>query len=149
MDKPVFGEKERTADYQARYAAYIVIERKNEIAVIEAPNGAFFLPGGEIEGNETKEEAVERELMEEMGIAATIGTYLGEADEYFYSNYRATYYYNPGYFFAAVKWEKIGEPTEKTNKEWWVTPEEAIQKLKRGSHRWAVEKWLREKNKLQ
>ncbi len=40
----------------SRYAAYIVIERDKRIAVIEAPNGAFFLPGGEIEGEETKEE---------------------------------------------------------------------------------------------
>ncbi len=57
-----------------------------------------------------------------MGIAAEISFYLGEADEYFYSNYRATYYYNPGYFFAADSWKRIGEPTEKTNKIWWVSP---------------------------
>ena len=123
MDKPIFGEKKQFADYQTRYAAYIVIERDQQIAVIEAPNGAFFLPGGEIEGEETK-----------------------EADEYFYSNYRATYYYNPGYFFVADSWKRIGEPTEKTNKIWWVSPQEALVKLKRGSHRWAVERWI-EKNK--
>lgn len=70
MDKPIFGEKKQFADYQTRYAAYIVIERDQQIAVIEAPNGAFFLPGGEIEGDETKEEAIVRELVEEMGIAA-------------------------------------------------------------------------------
>ncbi|MCM6924959.1 NUDIX hydrolase, partial [Enterococcus faecium] len=48
MDKPIFGEKKQSANYQTRYAAYIVIERDKRIAVIEAPNGAFFLPGGEI-----------------------------------------------------------------------------------------------------
>ncbi len=42
MDKPIFGEKKQFADYQTRYAAYIVIERDQQIAVIEAPNGAFF-----------------------------------------------------------------------------------------------------------
>ena len=126
MDKPIFGEKKQFADYQTRYAAYIVIERDQQIAVIEAPNGAFFLPGGEIEGEETKEEAIVRELIEEMGIVAEISSYLGEADEYFYSNYRATYYYNPGYFFVADSWKRIGEPTEKTNKIWWVSPQEAV-----------------------
>ncbi|MDV4557936.1 NUDIX domain-containing protein [Enterococcus faecium] len=146
MDKPIFGEKKQFADYQTRYAAYIVIERDQQIAVIEAPNGAFFLPGGEIEGEETKEEAIVRELIEEMEIVAEISSYLGEADEYFYSNYRATYYYNPGYFFVADSWKRIGEPTEKTNKIWWVSPQEALVKLKRGSHRWAVERWI-EKNK--
>ncbi|MGQ4823605.1 NUDIX hydrolase, partial [Enterococcus faecalis] len=29
---------------------------------------------------------------------------------------------------------------------WWVSPQEALVKLKRGSHRWAVERWI-EKNK--
>ena len=106
----------------------------------------LFLPGGEIEGEETKEEAIVRELIEEMGIVAEISSYLGEADEYFYSNYRATYYYNPGYFFVADSWKRIGEPTEKTNKIWWVSPQEALVKLKRGSHRWAVERWIENKN---
>ena len=118
MDKPVFGEKEQSAEYLNRYAAYIIVEKNNEIALIEAPNGAFFLPGGEIEGQETKKEALRRELIEEMGIAAEIDIYLGEADEYFYSNYRKTHYYNPV---------------------------DAIQKLKRGSHKWAVEQWLTKK----
>lgn len=54
MDKPIFGEKKQFADYQTRYAAYIVIERDQQIAVIEAPNGAFFLPGGEIEEKRRK-----------------------------------------------------------------------------------------------
>ena len=82
MDKPIFGEKKQFADYQTRYAAYIVIERDQQIAVIEAPNGAFS-SWREIEGEETKEEAIVRELIEEMGIVAEISSYLGEADEYF------------------------------------------------------------------
>lgn len=142
MDKPVFGEKEAGVQYSPRYAAYIIVEEKNKLALIEAPNGAYFLPGGEIEAMETKEAALKRELLEEMGIIAEIATYLGEADEYFYSNYRQTYYYNPGYFYVANGWQQVAEPTEKTNTVWWVTPQEAIEKLKRGSHKWAVEKWL-------
>lgn len=85
MDKPVFGEKEAGVQYSPRYAAYIIVEEKNKLALIEAPNGAYFLPGGEIEAMETKEAALKRELLEEMGIVAEIATYLGEADEYFYS----------------------------------------------------------------
>ncbi len=54
MDKPIFGEKEQSAEYSNRYAAYIIVEKNNEIALIEAPNGAFFLPGGEIEGKKRK-----------------------------------------------------------------------------------------------
>lgn len=78
MDKPVFGEKEAGVQYSPRYAAYIIVEEKNKLALIEAPNGAYFLPGGEIEAMETKEAALKRELLEEMGIVAEIATYLGK-----------------------------------------------------------------------
>ncbi|MEY8445022.1 NUDIX hydrolase [Enterococcus ratti] len=146
MVKPVFGEKIPMVQYTSRYASYVIVVKNDTLALIEAPNEAFFLPGGEIEPTESKKEALSRELLEEMGIVATIDYYLGEADEYFYSTYRQTYYYNPGYFYVAKNWKKVAEPTEKINKIWWLAPEEAIQKLKRGSHRWAIEKWLAQKN---
>ena len=142
MEKPMFGEKDESANYQDRYAAYIIVELHGKIAMIEAPNGAFFLPGGEKEGEETNEEAIARELLEEMGIRAEIACYLGEAAEYFYSKHRKTYYHNPGYFYAAKSWQSVGEPIETDQSIWWVTPETALEKLKRGSHRWAVEQWL-------
>ena len=44
---PVFGEKEAEKKYQARYAAYaILMNEEKEIALVQAPNGAYFLPGG-------------------------------------------------------------------------------------------------------
>lgn len=81
MDKPILVKKQ-SANYQTRYAAYIVIERDKRIAVIEAQM-VLFPSWWEIEGEETKEEAIVRELIEEMGIVAEISSYLGEADEYF------------------------------------------------------------------
>lgn len=138
-----FGLKEEGQDYQARYGAYVVIPNdKNQIILVQAPNGAFFLPGGEIEQGETKEAAIHRELIEELGFQGILKEYLGEAVEYFYSRHRQTYYYHPGYFFLMEQWQKIAEPTEKTNVLIWQTPEEALTALKRGSHRWAVEQWL-------
>ncbi|EOH96254.1 NUDIX hydrolase [Enterococcus pallens] len=141
--KPIFGVKEAEKEYQARYAAYVIISNdKNEIALVQAPNGAYFLPGGEIEGNETKEEAIDREMLEELGFRITLADYLGEACEYFYSRHRDTYFYNPGYFFVAGDWQKVGEPLEVGSRSIWVVPEKGIELLKRGSHQWAVKEWL-------
>lgn len=42
MENPMFGEKDESANYQDRYAAYIIVETHGKIAMIEAPNGAFF-----------------------------------------------------------------------------------------------------------
>ncbi|KAF1295727.1 NUDIX hydrolase [Enterococcus sp. JM4C] len=145
MSMPVFGEKVIGKEYQARYAAYIIVSRNEgqEMVLVQAPNGAFFLPGGEIENEETKEEAIDREMIEELGVTVDIDCYIGEAQEYFYSRHRDTYYFNPGYFYCAKSWTKIGEPTETTNQLVWLSPAEAIEQLKRGSHKWAVEEWLK------
>lgn len=143
---PVFGEKEAEKNYQARYAAYAILMNDEEkIALVQAPNGAYFLPGGEIEGNETKEEAIEREMLEELGFEVVLSEYLGQADEYFYSRHRATFFYNPGYFYSTKSWEKVSEPLEEGNNSSWEPPAQAIELLKRGSHKWAVEEWLKKK----
>ena len=143
---PVFGEKEAEKKYQARYADYaILMNEEKEIALVQAPNGAYFLPGWEIEGHETKEETIEREMLEELGFEVVLWEYLGQADEYFYSRHRETFFYNPGYFYSTKSWEKVSEPLEEGNNSSWEQPAKAIALLKRGSHKWAVEEWLKKK----
>ena len=61
------------------------IQPRIKYILVQAPNGAWFLPGGEIEAGEDHFLALERELIEELGFTATIGEYYGQADEYFYS----------------------------------------------------------------
>lgn len=143
METPTFGEKLEAVNYKKRVGAYIIVSRNKgqEIVLVQAPNGAYFLPGGEIEPGETKEEAIDREMIEELGIHVEIGSYLGQADEYYHSRHRQTNYYNPGYFFIASRWKQVCEPTEKTNTLRWVTTVEGIDLLKRGSHQWAVRRW--------
>ncbi|MBO0424240.1 NUDIX hydrolase [Enterococcus plantarum] len=143
METPSFGEKSEMLVYKKRLGAYIIISKNNgtEIVLIQAPNGAYFLPGGEIELGETKETAIHREMIEELGFEVVIGDYLGQADEYFHSRHRNTDYHNPGYFFVADSWREISEPLEKTNTIRWVSIDEGVNLLKRGSHKWAVHRW--------
>lgn len=143
--QPVFGKKETNKTYKERKGAYVVIHchEGQEVILVQAPNGAYFLPGGEIEQNETHPETIAREMLEEVGFEVQVGEYLGEAIEYFYSSHRDTYYEHPGYFYVVDQFEKVAEPTEKTNQLLWTSPEEAMLLLKRGSHRWAVQKWMK------
>lgn len=143
MNTPTFGEKSEILQYKKRLGAYIIVSKNNhkEIVLVQAPNGAYFLPGGEIESGESKEEAINREMIEELGVEVVIGEYLGQADEYFHSRHRSSYFYNPGYFFVAKSWKQVCEPLEKTNKLKWVSILEGTELLKRGSHQWAVKQW--------
>ena len=50
MANPTFGEKKEGVTYKNRYGVYAVIPDANheKIILVQAPNGAWFLPGGEI-----------------------------------------------------------------------------------------------------
>ena len=116
MVNPTFGEKKANTDYISRYGVYAVIPdaEQKQIVLVQAPNGAWFLPGGEIEAGENHQEALKRELIEELGFTAEIGTYYGQADEYFYSRHRDTYYYNPAYLYEATSFKEVQKTTRKT-----------------------------------
>ncbi|MFC3927865.1 NUDIX hydrolase [Streptococcus caprae] len=143
MNIPSFGLKKDGVDYVNRYGVYAVIPNaeKTELILVQAPNGAWFLPGGEIEDGEEHQAALERELIEELGFTATLGQYYGQADEYFYSSHRDTYFHNPAYIYEVLSYEEIGQPLEDFNHLAWFPIEEAKAKLKRGSHQWGVEMW--------
>jgi 8-oxo-dGTP diphosphatase len=143
MEVKVFGEKVEGVEYKTRVGVHVVIPRNenSEIVLIQAPTGAYFLPGGEIEAHETHEDAIKRELIEEVGFTCEISKYYGVADEYYYSRNRDTHFYNPAHMYGAKSFTVVGEPTETTNVVEWFPVDVAIEKLKRGSHKWGVEMW--------
>ncbi|MFB3225231.1 NUDIX domain-containing protein [Exiguobacterium sp. PHA03] len=96
MDVITFGQKEQNQHYITRYAVYAVMRdpQTDKIAVIQKKDGKLFLPGGGIEANETPEECLKREVLEETGMDVNIGDFIGRANQYFYSQNETTYYLN-------------------------------------------------------
>lgn len=146
MTVATFGEKKEGVEYHNRYGVYAVIpnQEKDKLILVQAPNGAWFLPGGEIEAGEDHLSALERELIEELGFSAQIGQYYGQADEYFYSSHRDRHFYNPAYIYEVISFEQTQKPLEDFNHLAWFPIDEAIEKLKRGSHKWGIKMWKKQ-----
>ncbi|MCD2255973.1 NUDIX hydrolase [Agrilactobacillus fermenti] len=144
-DEVVFGFKDPALDYKTRIGSYIIIPNQelSRMLLVTAPNGALLLPGGEMEADEDQFQTLKRELVEEAGFEVKDLSYLGRSSEYFYSHFRQQAYYNPGYFFAALGFEKIQDPLEDFNNLIWVPIAQGLRALKRPTHRWAVKNWLK------
>ncbi|ALV22577.1 MAG: NUDIX domain-containing protein [Carnobacterium sp.] len=149
MKPYTFGERQADVDYQLRIGVYGIVydSEKDKLLLVSPPNGSYLLPGGEKENQETDEETLQRESLEELGYQIEVGPHLGDAEDYFYSTHRKQYYHNPAYFYVIKKWEAVSEPLEDFNELEWMTVTEALKKLKRGSHQWAVEQWLKNQKK--
>ena len=137
---PTFGKKIDSKNSPARYGVYGIVARNDNTAIclVQAPNRAYFLPGGEIDSGDVHNKSLVRELHADLGAKAKLGKFRGQADEYFYSSHRDTYYYNPAYIYETAGYEVLGAPLEDFNHIDWFPVETAIKNLKRGSHHWGV-----------
>ncbi|SFS76164.1 NUDIX hydrolase [Paenibacillus sp. BC26] len=139
-----FGVKEEGKEYIWRPAAYILMlnKEKDNIAVIQTADGKYFLPGGGIENNESHEECLIREALEEMGMQIQVGRYIGCAQRYFYSTNEYKYFLSEGHFYQCEIGEQTGNPTEEDHFLRWIEPAKAIESLFHEHQSWAVVKSL-------
>ncbi|HHT7239719.1 MULTISPECIES: NUDIX hydrolase [Bacillus cereus group] len=140
ISKPTFGSKNPTVHYVLRPSCYAVIFNPvtSNIAVIQNRE-RYFLPGGGMEGTETKEECLHRELLEELGWAIEIDQYIGNAARYFYAEKEDTYYLNDGFFYIAKMIKKQTENCEEDHVLQWMPPLLAMEHLIHDHQKWAVE----------
>ena len=89
----------------------------------------YFLPGGGMEDNETKDECLHRELLEELGWAIEIEQYIGNAMRYFYAEKEDTYYLNDGFFYIANMVNQQTENCEVDHVLRWMSPLLAVELL--------------------
>ena len=132
-----FGEVVPDATYIDRPGGYVVVwNAAGEVAVVSTPQG-FFLPGGAQENAETAEQAAIRETYEECGLRIRLTSRLGAADEFVFAEDEAVYYRKRCVFFgaAAVRQE---DQSEADHELIWMAPEDAVERLRHGSQRWAV-----------
>jgi 8-oxo-dGTP diphosphatase len=133
-----FGEFNAGVDYVERSCAYAVIHNESgEIAVVRTRKG-YFLPGGGIHSDETPEQALIREVVEETGYASVILGHIGTAAQYTYARKKRIHYRKIGHFFAARFTAKVGAPIEMDHELFWHSVEDAEKKMKHGFQSWAI-----------
>lgn len=129
---PRFGLREPGRAYRLRHAVYAVIRAEDgRIATVRTRRG-LMLPGGGLEGDETPEQGLERELREECAREIAITARLGDAVQFFRA--REGFFEGRHVFYAA---RFASEPTGKGEHELvWLEPESAA--FVHESHAWAV-----------
>ena len=140
MTIPVFGEKLRGVDYQARYGVYAVIPNPEQTGnhTGPSPNGAWFYQAVKLRLAEGPSEPPWAGTPWRIRFTATIGQYYGQADEYFYSCHRDTHYYNPAYLYEVTSYTEIDNPWKISTTLPGSLLITLLKTLKRGSHKWGI-----------
>lgn len=132
----VIGIKEN-AVYLDREGAYLIPVHNNEIAVIKTAKG-FFLIGGGLDKNESHEDCIKRECIEETGCTAVIKEKICSAETY--TTHPELGYFHPvqSYYVGELK-EKVSEPIETDHVLKWVKYDDIKGKMFAEMQNWALE----------
>jgi 8-oxo-dGTP diphosphatase len=130
--------KESGVQYTQRPSVYgILTDLTGRVAVLEEA-GQYYLPGGGIEKNETPEEGLKRELIEEMGCQMDVYQFLGQTIDYFLSYKEPVYYCIPASYYLVGNFQIVQKPTEGIYVVHWMDVAEVIPRMARQGFAWAV-----------
>ena len=142
------GTKIPGVQYKKRVCAYAIIERDEDkkIAITTDKCDIYFFLGGGLEKNESIEETLKREIIEETGYSLKNVKLFDRinawcySDKYGYLDVEATIY-------IAKFDKKIIEPIEKDHRVLWVSPIEYKDKLYHEYQRYILNKYILKKEK--
>ncbi|GAA0069549.1 hypothetical protein UT300003_10720 [Clostridium sardiniense] len=129
MIKKSFGEKVEGIEYKDRVGAYaIIFDNADRVLVVKTSTG-YFLLGGGIENNETHEECIKREALEEGGIYIIVKEFICKGDKYHWSDTLEYYMHGIGYFYIAEMIDKVCEKVEEDHELVWLKIDDCYKKL--------------------
>lgn len=141
-----FGEPDPALDYADRPAAFGLVFDDGKLACVRVDRGEgsyFDLPGGAIDGDETGEQALLREFVEETGMTVRPVARIAEAAQYFRKS-DGTPVNNIGGFWIAERLSLDPAARVEADHELvWLDPHTALKDLRHDAHAWAVAVWLR------
>ena len=141
-----FGRPEPGHTYEDRPTAFGLVFRDGRLACVRVDRGEgsyYDLPGGAIDGDETEEQAMVREFVEETGLTIRPDQRLGEAGQYFLKSDGRAVNNLAGFWTAEVEREDPTTKIEDDHELHWLDPQRALSELRHDAHAWAAAIWLR------
>lgn len=140
-----FGQRDEMLPLRVRPSAYAIVRNTTgEIVLVQTPSGCH-LPGGGADPGETVERTVQREVAEEVCLQVAIGTWRRRAIEHVPAIAEGASFEKRSTFCDARVIRETGLAGEPDHCAVWVAPRDAVARLTRGSHRWAVMEWLEDR----
>jgi 8-oxo-dGTP diphosphatase len=103
---PVFGTRNESLPQKTRTCAYaVIVNAEGLIAAVREHPGQLYLPGGGVETSEMPVEAVQREVLEELGCKVQVKECIGQALQYLETDGHCQASYAT--FFTAELGEKV------------------------------------------
>jgi 8-oxo-dGTP diphosphatase len=141
-----FGTAEPGLDYRLRLTAFGLVIEDGRLACVRVDRGAgsyFDLPGGAVDGDETEEQAVVREFLEETGMRVRPRARIAEAAQYFRKSDGAPINNSGGFWVAEQLALDPSSRVEPDHELVWLDPHAALSALRHDAHAWAVAALLR------
>lgn len=146
-----FGTADPGVDYRLRPAAFGLVIRDGKLACVRVDRGEgsyFDLPGGAVDGDESEQQAVTREFLEETGMTVRPTTRIAAAAQYFRKSDGEPINNTGGFWIAEQLSLDPSAKVEADHELVWLDPREALSALRHDAHAWAVAAWLRRQVQL-
>lgn len=141
-----FGQAQPGVTHLWRPTAFGLVFRDGKLACVRVDRGEgsyYDLPGGAVDGDETEEQALVREFVEETGMTVRPITRIGEAAQYFLKSDGAPINNVGGFWIAEQVSLDAASKVEADHELVWLHPHTALSELRHDAHAWAVATWLR------
>ncbi len=146
MARLQFGTAAPGLDHRPRPTAFGLVFESGKLACVRVDRGEgsyFDLPGGAVDGDETEEEAVVREFLEETGMTVRPLTRIAGASQYFRKSDGEPINNIGGFWILEQLSLDPAAKVEADHDLIWLDPQEALAQLRHDAHAWAVAAWLR------
>jgi 8-oxo-dGTP diphosphatase len=141
-----FGRMEEGLAYPLRPTAFGLVFHDARLACVRVDRGDrsyYDLPGGAIDGEESEEQALVREFVEETGMRVRPLERIAEAAQCFRRSDGAPFNNVGGFWTAGMLSLDPTAKVEADHELVWLHPHTALNELRHDAHAWAVAAWLR------